>query len=33
MAGSPESAFSMFSEIVKHLFEWDEPGGGKPSKA
>ncbi len=28
LAGSPDSAFSMFHDVVKHLFEWDERGGG-----
>ena len=29
LTGSPEKGFSMFYEIVKNLFEWDENGGGK----
>lgn len=29
LTGSPEKAFSMFYDIVKNLFEWDENGGGK----
>lgn len=28
LAGSPENAFSLFFDIVKNLFEWDEQGGG-----
>ncbi len=28
LAGSPDSAFAMFHDVVKHLFEWDEQGGG-----
>ncbi len=26
LAGSPDSAFAMFHDVVKHLFEWDEQG-------
>ncbi len=29
LTGTPERAFSMFSEIVKQLFEWDETGRGE----
>ena len=28
LTGSPESAFAMFHDIVRNLFEWDESGGG-----
>ena len=28
MTGSPSAAFSMFHEVVKNLFEWDEHGAG-----
>ena len=29
LAGSPETAFSIFSDVVKKLFEWDSQEGGK----
>lgn len=29
LTGSPESAFHMFSDVVKNLFEWDQQGGAK----
>lgn len=28
LTGSPESAFKMFTEVARNLFEWDEQGGG-----
>ena len=28
LTGTPETAFSIFSEVVKKLFEWDSPEGG-----
>ena len=31
LTGSPETAFAMFSDIVRNLFEWDSQGGGKKS--
>ena len=27
MTGSPESAFKIFNDVVKHVFEWDEATG------
>lgn len=29
LTGSPETAFRMFSDVVKNLFEWNEQGGGE----
>lgn len=29
LSGSPETAFAMFSDVVKNLFEWDSQEGGK----
>ena len=28
LSGTPETAFTIFSEVVKNLFEWDSEGGG-----
>ena len=28
LTGSPETAFTMFHDVVRNLFEWDEQGGG-----
>ncbi len=29
LSGTLEMTFSMFSDVVKRLFEWDSPDGGK----
>ena len=29
LSGTPETAFSIFSDVVKNLFEWDSQDGGK----
>lgn len=29
LTDTPETAFSMFADIVKNLFDWDEHGGGE----
>ncbi len=28
LSGSPETAFAIFSDVVKNLFEWDSQDGG-----
>lgn len=29
LSGTPETAFAIFSDVVKNLFEWDSQEGGK----
>jgi len=30
---SPETAFTLFYDVVKNLFEWDQQGGGGAGRA